>query len=144
MTEELEDILYILSERQKRTSDRYYAPLGKRQSELVRAYYREQLQFAEGGHPLLVLRNRCGTIIGCGYERVVVGDYGAFIEMTPTQAAIRNFRPLHAGNPTGGNKYTWLLSNDDAETKVYYQKGTVKYADYKLDMYYVAPEDIVR
>ena len=35
--------------------------------------------------------------------------------------------------------YWWLVPETDPETKVYFQKKTVKYADYKIGKYYVDP-----
>ena len=39
--------------------------------------------------------------------------------------------------------YAEYRSNDDANVKVYWQKKTVEYADYRLGLYYISPFDLV-
>lgn len=142
MTEELEDILFILKERQKRNNPKFYAPLDVRSRRIARDYYRSQLALPEEGNPLLVLRNKQGTLISRGYTRVVVGDYGAYVEMAPERVAVDNLRPRWSSQSNRAMKYLWLVTKDEAETKVYQQTGTVRYADYLIGMYYIDPIDL--
>lgn len=90
-----------------------------------------------------------GTLIACGYSRIVVGDYGAFIEFSPKQAVHKNI-VIKRGQEYRVNderyakniKYHWLTAADKSDCKIYYQIKTVEYADYKPKMYYVSPYDV--
>lgn len=82
------------------------------------------------------------------YDRVVVGDYGAYLEfreedllvelsITPgqewrTDAEYIAKRGLNV-------KYVWL---EYQGIKIYYQLGTVTYADYLVDRFYVSVLDL--
>ena len=91
-----------------------------------------------------------GTLICHGYERIVIGDYGAFVEYTAEQACKDNYKiqpgqeyriydPRYSKNV----KYNWLTI-EGTDLKIYEQKKGVTYADYKAGMYYISPhEDIV-
>lgn len=91
-----------------------------------------------------------GTLICCGYNRIVIGDYGAFIEILPEQACKDNYivqpgQEYRINNPKYSNnvKYNWLTI-EDSDIKIYEQKKGVSYADYKPGMYYISPhEDII-
>lgn len=90
-----------------------------------------------------------GTLIACGYTRIVVGDYGAFIEFSPKQA-IHNNIITKKGQEYRVNdirysknvKYHWLTAKDNSDCKIYYQIKPVDYADYKPKMYYISPYDV--
>ena len=71
----------------------------------------------------LYLKN--GTLFATGYNRIVHGERGDYVEFERDQIV-----PKH---------YWWLIPETDPETKVYFQKKTVKYADYKIGKYYVDP-----
>lgn len=87
-----------------------------------------------------------GTKIGTGYTRIVIGDYGAFVEISPEQIVQENlivkkgqeFR-LHAPQYKDRVKYHWLTTNDKSDCKIYFQQKTVSYADYLPGMYYISP-----
>lgn len=143
MTEEIEDILLLLEDRQLRHSRYYYRPLDPKRSRVIQAYYREQLPaWAKVDGDLdAVLVNSEGTVVCEGYIRIVVGDYGAYIEFDEVQQA--RGAPLDGWDGEAkANKYVWLRTKDAAQTKVYYQIQRVKYADYKPGCFYVAPSDV--
>lgn len=91
-----------------------------------------------------------GDLICSGYNRIVIGDYGAFIEYLPEQAnkeeyCIKEGQEYRVNNPRYmyNVKYNWLTIKD-TDLKIYEQKKTVSYADYKAGRYYISPhEDIV-
>lgn len=88
-----------------------------------------------------------GILICNGYERIVIGDYGAYIEFNSEQANKSQFiiapGQEYRLEPRYNNaKYIWLTINDDSQVKIYYQKNTVTYADYKPKMYYVSVYEI--
>lgn len=87
-----------------------------------------------------------GTKIFDSYDRVVIGDYGAFIEfkdMPMSSGTIfvckrgqeyRIFDPQYNTHV----KYYWLTIEDGSNIKIYLQKRTVSYADYLPERYYVS------
>nr|MDD4188270.1 hypothetical protein [Bacilli bacterium] len=91
-----------------------------------------------------------GTLISNGYNRIVIGDYGAFIEFDKTQVIKSNLKiktgqEYRISDPKYSEhvKYYWLTPKDDSNMKVYYQKRTVSYADYKPEMFYVSPYEVL-
>ena len=90
-----------------------------------------------------------GTQIATGYKRVVIGDYGAFIEISPQQI-IKDILCVKKGQEYRYNddrfaehvKYLWLTAKDASDCKIYLQKKTVDYADYKPHMYYISPYEL--
>lgn len=90
-----------------------------------------------------------GTMICTGYQRVVIGDYGAFIEILPTQIC-RNALICKKGQEYRFNderyaknvKYLWLTTKDASDCKIYLQKKKVDYADYVPGLYYISPYEV--
>lgn len=88
-----------------------------------------------------------GDLICSGYARIVIGDYGAFIEISPEQANseiydIEEGQEYRVNNPRYmyNVKYNWLTIKG-SDLKIYQQKKTVSYADYKPGMYYISPHE---
>jgi len=81
-----------------------------------------------------------GELLATTYTRIVIGDHGAYVEISPEAIRMDALRlklgqECRVQNPLC--KYVWYESKEG--DKVYYQKGTVKYADYKIGQYYVDP-----
>ncbi len=74
------------------------------------------------------------------YERAVTGDHGAYIEIAEKDIK-KNILHIKKGHEWRLKnklcKYVWYESSDG--DKVYYQRNTVKYADYKPGYYYIDP-----
>ena len=89
-----------------------------------------------------------GSLICNGYDRIVIGDYGAYIEFSSEQAnkdlfAVAAGQEYRIDNLRYANvKYAWLTINDESQIKIYYQKNTVSYADYKPQHYYVSVYEV--
>jgi hypothetical protein len=117
-----------------------YRPLRKSKSDLIRRYYADCL-LVPREKANLKLYNANKTLICNGYEGVVVGDYGAYIEFTKDQLnpAIKQ---KWDGPPKRKVKYIWMETKDSINTRVYFQQDTVPYADYKVGMYYVDPREV--
>lgn len=118
-----------------------YTPLAPELSEAIRNYYREQLVIPKG-----IIYTPNGLLLAISYQRVVVGDYGAYLEISPEQIIKNNIR-IKPGqefrlNPNSHAKYEWHEPIDGSDVKIYFQLGTVKYADYKCGMYYVSPREV--
>ena len=90
----------------------------------------------------LVTKN--GSTLCRGYERVVIGDYGAYVEFSKEQAESSRFsvapgeqyrfEPRYLQHC----KYLWYTVEDGSRVKIYRQLRTVAYADYRPDYYYVS------
>lgn len=141
-----DNMLVFQEEMAKRFS---YKPMPADYSAECRRIYRETLplwvNISGDTVPLMTLS---GTVISNGYERVVIGDYGAFIEISP-QNMITHILQVAQGQEyrlTGRYKntvkYLWLTAKDNSKIKVYRQLKSVDYADYKPDMYYVSPFEV--
>lgn len=89
------------------------------------------------------------TLIANGYDRIVIGDYGAFIEIGLDKIILDNCK-MKKGQEyrccddkyRDNVKYIWLTSNDDSDMKIYFQKKTVVYADYQINKFYISPFEI--
>lgn len=85
-----------------------------------------------------------------GFSRIVVGDYGAYIEIPQDRMFINGLKGV-AGqefrymddNYRDKVKYNWLTCIADTSIKIYYQKKEVKYADYKPGFFYVSPYECI-
>lgn len=82
-----------------------------------------------------------GTLFALGFNRVVHGGRGDYVEFEEDQILL----PLISkfGNDISKDDldiyYWWLYPKDHPEVKVYLQRKTVKYADYKVGKLYVSP-----
>lgn len=82
-----------------------------------------------------------GTLFAVGFNRVVHGKRGDYVEFEKEHIVL----PLISkfGNDIRKDNldiyYWWLFPAGHPFTKVYLQKKTVKYADYKIGKYYISP-----
>ena len=113
-----------------------YPPLPTDESKLIRRYFASCIPLPKNGASTKIL-NSLGTIIGEGFTRIVIGDYGAYLEFDEDQIRLSNIKQKWAGSPTRKVKYIWMQTNDSDTTKVYWQQDIVDYADYKVGMYYM-------
>lgn len=120
-----------------------YVPLVPELSELVRTHYKAQLTLPEEGKEINIY-TPSGLLLATGYQRIVIGDYGAYIEISQIVKDNLQVKPGQEFrlNPDTNAKYIWYEPVDGSDVKVYFQIGTVKYADYKKGMYYVDPNTI--
>lgn len=85
-----------------------------------------------------------GTLFATGFNRVVHGERGDYVEFEGRHI-VQKLYSLFKNEPTDDLDiyYFWLYpeseANSNIETKVYWQKKKVKYADYKIGKYYVSP-----
>lgn len=142
MPRKIETILRDLEFRQRYGSAKFYQPLeDPEERALVIAWYKATLNMPTD-NTMIDLVNGVGTKIATGYSRIVIGDYGAYIEIPVERMILENVRPKWPGEPKRPVKYIWLETKDDLKTKVYLQKARVSYADYRPGFYYIAPADI--
>ena len=126
-----------------------YKPLPKELSEKYRQFYIDNLPegFIINGSDT-VLCTKTGAVVCNGYSRIVVGDYGAFIEFDEEQANLDEYiiapgQEYRVNNPRYSKnvKYIWMTIPDGSNIKIYKQKKKVAYADYKSGMFYVSPHE---
>ena len=129
-----------------------YRKLKSYLSEEVRKKYLDSLppQLNINGDINFKIHSLNGTLISNGYNCIVIGDYGAFIEFDKNQVIreslqVKSGQEYRINNPKYSEhvKYYWLTPKDDSDMKVYFQKRTVTYADYEVDMFYVSPYEIL-
>lgn len=146
-----EDVICWLN-KQKNLAETYkYKPLPPLISVQQRQEYLDALPegFDVDGNKNCNIYSKSGTLIATGYNRVVIGDYGAFVEFDKTQAIKQNIK-VKAGQEYRYNdkqysenvKYLWLTAKDNSDCKIYFQKKTVNYADYKEGMFYISPYEV--
>jgi hypothetical protein len=110
--------------------------------------YFKRLKISLTGDSETEFTTNSGTKIAKGYERIVIGGRGPYIEFSKNQMLMESINIPEAEekrlNDTNKIYYYWeYRSNDDSNVKVYYQKKTVDYADYKVQMFYVSPFDVL-
>ena len=92
-----------------------------------------------------MLRNlyfKDGTLFANGYERVVHGGRGDYVELTKEQIQVNLKSIFNQPVPKALSDeqffYYWLIPEGRKE-KVYWQFNLVGYADYKRNYYYISP-----
>jgi len=83
-----------------------------------------------------------GTPFSSGYERVVHGGRGKYVELVKEQILVDLCSHFDMEMPDRIEPkpfyYYWLNPVGRAE-KIYWQINTVNYADYKIGYYYISP-----
>lgn len=90
-----------------------------------------------------------GIQISTGWNRIIIGDYGAFLEITPKQILLENLKCAKGQEYRFNNekysahtKFNWLTTKDDSYIKIYEQKKSLEYAEYRANMLYVSPYQV--
>lgn len=131
-----------ITENTKKGSRTFYARLPLEDSILIREDYLSRLQIPVTGNSNTVFFTPSGTHIATGYTRIVIGDYGAYVEFLQDHLLLDKIKPRFEQTPDRPVKYIWLQSIDASQVKIYEQKNRVSYADYKPGLYYIAPQDL--
>ncbi len=88
-----------------------------------------------------------GLLLATGYTRVVIGKRGPYVEFDDEHIQWKHFFVPVKEAYRETNKVVFYLeyrSFDAAKVKLYRQKRTVAYADYKIGMCYISPSDLLR
>ena len=85
-------------------------------------------------------------VISNGYNRVVIGQRGPYIEFNKNQIIdsklyIPNSQLYRLSDP---KVYYIEFRTNDCNAKVYYQMRSVAYADYKIGCFYISPNDLYK
>jgi len=132
-------------------ADKYgYLPLPPDLSEKYRQFFKDNTpEFLRFEGDSKGLYTKSGSLICNQYDRIVVGDYGAFIEFS--EENIGNEFIIQPGQEYRVNdkkysknvKYIWLTIDDNSQVKIYKQKRKVRYADYLPKKYYVSVHEVL-
>lgn len=118
----------------------------KKTSEQIRQGYRGRLLLPEEiGNDEIIFYTKSGLEVAHGYERVVIGDRGPYIEfhgemLNNDGIYIPEHQKWRIKNPLC--YYVEWRTKDNCYVKIYNQKRTVKYADYKIGCWYISPFDL--
>lgn len=91
--------------------------------------------------------SQSGLYLAYGYLRVVIGKRGPYVEFSPNQIIWENFIvPENEKYRLTNNVvyYDEYRSKDPTFVKLYRQKRTVAYADYRVRYCYISPFDLMR
>lgn len=124
-----------------------YKPIPPMFREEALRFYKDNLpeQFSLDGANV-PLYSPEGLMLCSKYNRVVVGDYGAFVEILPEDIVHNNIKVKKGQEYRDSDerysarvKYSWLTATDSSDIKIYFQKKKVDYADYIPGRYYISP-----
>lgn len=88
-----------------------------------------------------------GTLFANGYERVVHGGRGDYVELLKTNIEVHlvsKFGHILPFEITNEDFYYYWLVPVGREEKIYWQCKTVSYADYKIGYYYISPKLLLK
>lgn len=108
--------------------------------------YRERLLVPEqsDGKPMN-FRTSDGLLVAVGYERIVIGGRGPYLEFFPEQVVRPNLQ-VPPGQEwrlrPGPRYYVEHRSRDTSDVKFYEQVRPVEYADYRPGLWYASPFDL--
>jgi hypothetical protein len=93
----------------------------------------------------LGLFSKEGLTVSKGYERIVIGGRGPYVEFTEDQIVFDSFkvpREQLYRFKDARVYYIELRSVGLSNIKLYFQLKTVSYADYKIGMFYISPYEL--
>ena len=88
----------------------------------------------------------CPYIIAHGYQRVVIGQRGPYVEFNKNQIIDdKLYIPKNQLYRLSDPKVYYIeFRTIDCDVKVYYQMRSVAYADYKIGYFYISPSDLYK
>ena len=114
---------------------------------------RQAVNLKDGGsspsRPAMIKRNLYfldGTLFANGYERVVHGGRGDYVELTNGQIELElksHFKQELPKELSDEEFFYYWLEPIGREEKVYWQCHQVHYADYKRNYYYIDPKLLI-
>jgi len=113
---------------------------------MKRRTWEERMALPLDGNPDILFYTKGKQLLASGYERIVLGGRGPYIEFTSDQICHDNiYIPDKARHKLTNDMsyYHEYRSKDKHYVKLYYQRIEVMYADYKVGLWYVSPSDLV-
>ena len=105
----------------------------------------ERIRISLTGNTKIQFYTKAGTLLARGYERVVIGARGPYIEFNVGQIFHdKLYVPSYAKHKLGDEiaYYDEYRTKDASNVKLYCQKNTVSYADYKIGKWYIDPNQL--
>lgn len=99
--------------------------------------YAARLAVKLEGDPWTRFRDKHGELLAVGYERVVIGERGPYVEFTQDSLVLREFEAVEAKH-----RYYLELRSRHSNVKCYVQSLPVDYADYRPGLCYISPFDV--
>lgn len=99
----------------------------------------------DNGDACIPFFTRTGLHVATGYQRVVIGKRGPYVEFTNKNIIHSSiYVPFECKYRLNNPKvyYDEWRTSDDAYVKLYKQKQTVAYADYKVGLWYISPSSL--
>lgn len=106
--------------------------------------YTKRLIVPIEGRPIS-LYTSTGTLVCTSYTRIVLGGRGPYVEVASNDLVSDNIIVIKEQKWRLNNDtcyYEWYTSLDKSDVKIYRQKRTVRYADYKIGYFYISPFDL--
>lgn len=97
------------------------------------------------GNNTLVFLSKSGLRLATGYTRVVIGGRGPYVEFLPKQIEFNSFTVPETEQYRFDDARAFYIewrSKCESYVKLYVQKRTVAYADYKIGYCYISPADL--
>lgn len=147
-------MLHIMLLFQEKLAEEYnYKSLPKDLSNKVKRKYLADLEntcigkYLENKDCALPLYTLEGTPIAKDFSKIVIGDYGAFIEIDEENILEHNIKvnkgqEFRYEDKYRSCKYYWLTDVMNSGIKIYHQKNTVPYANYVPGKYYASPYEV--
>ena len=101
-----------------------------------------KIPISNGRFPLYT---KDSTLIATKYQRVVIGHRGPYVEFSKDDININQlYIPKNQLYRLSDPKvyYIEFRTNDKSNIKVYYQMRSVAYADYRIEYFYISPDDL--
>jgi len=110
--------------------------------------YQDGLRILLEGNGHSPFETSTGLHVATGYTRVVIGGRGPYIEFLPGHLIWDSLQI--PGEEKYRLEHSWKdkvfyvewRTKDQSNVKVYDQKRTVEYADYKVGLFYISPFDL--
>ena len=138
---------YTMLKKQEALSNQYkYKALPPLISILQREEYEKELPKIFINNEDKPLYSLSGVLISKKWDRIVIGDYGAFSEiddndMVKENIKVKDGEEYRMNDPRYSEhvKYFWYVPKSGFPSKIYFQQKTVTYADYKPNKWYISP-----
>lgn len=105
---------------------------------MARTNYPERLSIPLTGDETTTMTSRSGVMLVQGYNRVVIGGRGPYVELSLRHLLMDKFNKADVPH----RHYVEWRSHRDG-VKLYEQFQTVDYADYKPGLFYISPFDLM-
>ena len=117
----------------------------------VKTYYRDKLpawakKKISRKYPLYT---KNGEKVCERYERIVIGDYGAYVEISASHLSDNHFIYIDQNNPidetisSRHSSHMTLALNDESSYTIYFQVKPVPYGNFIPGRFYIDPYDVI-